>query len=119
MRLQILLWQGTSVLLPFCQTLGSLWCASGAGMIAVGRLGPRFPESDKQGIKCAGGPGVAYPGNLNGGPVVELGGNPAQNYTGPGTYVVRSGTFGSANLGGLLVRAHMSAGLLCVCHMLL
>lgn len=47
---------------------------------------------------------MAYPGNLNGGPVVELGGNPAQNYTGPGTYVVRSGTFGSANLGGLLAR---------------
>ena len=53
----------------------------------------------------AGGPGVAYPGNLNGGPVVELGGNPAQNYTGAGTYVVRSGTFSAANLGGLLARS--------------
>ncbi|KAK9846304.1 hypothetical protein WJX81_001272 [Elliptochloris bilobata] len=49
-----------------------------------------------------GGPGVAYPDNLNGGPVVELGRNAARNYTGPGSYVVRSGTFGSANLFGLL-----------------
>ena len=53
---------------------------------------------------------MAYPGNLNGGPVVELGGNPAQNYTGPGTYVVRSGTFSSANLGGLLVRPRPHKG---------
>ena len=67
-------------------------------------MGLWFTEFDSQGAVRAGGPGVAYPGNLNGGPVVELGGNPAQNYTGPGTYVVRSGTFGSANLGGLLAR---------------
>jgi hypothetical protein len=49
---------------------------------------------------------VAYPANLNppGGAVVVLSGGAADNYTGSGSYVVRRGTFGSANLVGMLAR---------------
>ncbi len=49
---------------------------------------------------------MAYPANLNppGGAVVVLAGGAADNYTGSGSYVVRRGTFGSANLVGMLAR---------------
>ena len=98
------------MLLPLRQTPGGLWLYVGRGNDDGLALGALINTLDKQGSERAGGPGVAYPGNLNGGPVVELGGNPAQNYTGPGTYVVRSGTFSSANLGGLLARSPHNLG---------
>lgn len=55
-------------------------------------------------LLCTGGPGVAYPSNVRGGPVIDLGGGAADNFTGSGSFLVRAGSFGSGNLAGMLVR---------------
>ncbi len=36
--------------------------------------------------------------------MIDLGGGAADNFTGSGSFLVRSGSFGSGNLAGMLVR---------------